>query len=490
MKILTVVPAEYGYRDWVYRVFNAGIYRLASWLKKQGHDVETFAIRPEMTECACEVCPHVEKCHQAKTEVALKFGKGVPKWNCLNILSLHDGGIYYKGELLTNHIGNRSCGNWEKEKISRPLFRIGRPIERYVEKLLEFKPDQVMITCTFTYMWEGVKEAIDITRKVLPNTKISIGGVYPALVPDHATLLGADEIVPRMPSQEKDFIWTDLSTFEDIPCVIDVLTSMGCPNSCGYCAVSIIEGQKRIRRDPIDVVDELEYYSNNGIKFIRILDSNLICDYDIHFKKILEEIVRRNLKLSLSSYGGVEAKFITSETLDLMKKAGFTGMNVPLESASTKLLSRWNRKLDPGDWKEIATRVKRADMHIRSFVMIGCLSQTTSDVMDTIKFVEDIGIVPIALPFTPIPRTPEFFRSLQHLKDGWTLEELHPLLFPLANDEMKAEDLDRIFNKYSNHQARGCVARHPVDAPYQQYGSMNRRTFTFSKEEGWEETLI
>jgi radical SAM superfamily enzyme YgiQ (UPF0313 family) len=326
-----------------------------------------------------------------------------------------------------------------------------------VEELNKYEPDTVMISGMFTYNWEGVKEVVDTVRKVRPEARIVLGGIYPTLCREHADTLGVDEVYcGRL--KDVDFTYTEMELFEDPPYAIDVMTSLGCPNECGYCAVPTLEGHKRVKREPQLVLDEIAEYYHKGVRLIRFLDSNLLCDYKQHFQKIIRGIINEGMRhLELTVYGGVDATYLNVDEVEELKTAGFKVLSIPLESSSPKLLERWNRKLTVTKWQEIVRSLKNCNILLTSFVLGGCWGQTIGEVKESIKMVEDEGVMPLLLFFTPIPGTSEWKSIPQVLNK---LEMLHPLLFPFASNEMKVSELNELLYKYSPH-VTGTLAEHP-----------------------------
>lgn len=421
MRILCVKPPEYGYMEWVGKSFNSSTYRIASYLRKQGHTVEVCDLRPELL---------------ADYRSDLK----------------HDGSGYFcQGIHVTTNVGNRACGNWEAERRSRPMFRIGFSNNVLIEHLKAFKPDVVAISCMFTYTWEGARDVVMITREH-SNAEIWLGGIYAQLCADHAM----KNVRPDKINLDCDvFTPIDLSLFKTKPFALDILTRVGCPNSCGYCAVHLLEGHKIRHRDPMEVVEEIENAYNEGIKLIRFLDSNILLGFEGHFKVILKEILRRRIKVELMIYGGVDQNFLTPENWDLMYRAGMIEMNVPIESVSEKLLKQWGRKSTTNEWLAKIREIKKLGYPIKSYMMAGCYNQTAEDIHETIDFLLAEGVKPDILFYTPIPGTREF------KEQGRPLEDLHPLLYPLANSEMTVQDLEDIRHVYCR-EVEGCMVTHPM----------------------------
>lgn len=445
MKILVVNPAEYGFTNMVSRASLISTPRVASVYKKQGHDVSVFNIRPDLIG---------NKCTGGRKGCMLDCKDISSLKGCVNSWKLIDKKLYYRGKNIISLVGERACGNWENERYVRKLVRMGRPLEDYVKKLNSFRPDVVAISQVFTYLWEGVKETLDITRKYLPSAEIWIGGMYPTLCPDHAASLGADRVVRKPKGCTEDFTRIDLSVCEEKPVLVGIFTQLGCPNNCGYCAVPMVEGNKQIRREVGEVLDEIEYYVSSGINQIEFLDSNLLVGYEKHFKLILEGIIERGFKINLKSYGGVEARLLTQEMLELMCRAGFSNISIPIESSSPEILRRWGRTVGAETWKSKVGQFGK-ELFFNSFVMIGCLNQTLQQAQDTIDIVREAGVAPIPLPFTPIPGTREYMLTVEEFGRSFSLESLHPILFPLATKNFTVAQMNDIYTKYHSHSLQG-----------------------------------
>ncbi len=79
--------------------------------------------------------------------------------------------------------------------VPRHFYRFGRPREEFLRLLSTESFDTVLIQTVMTYWYLGVREVIDDVRKIQPNAKIVLGGVYATLCPAHAKSLGADQVL-------------------------------------------------------------------------------------------------------------------------------------------------------------------------------------------------------------------------------------------------------------------------------------------------------
>ena len=76
---------------------------------------------------------------------------------------------------------------WPEEKISigRRYARYGILEESLAEKMAGLQPDLILITSGMTYWYEGVREAVDLCRRIHPNVPVAVGGIYATLMEDH-----------------------------------------------------------------------------------------------------------------------------------------------------------------------------------------------------------------------------------------------------------------------------------------------------------------
>lgn len=127
---------------------------------------------------------------------------------------------------------------------------------------------------------------------------------------------------------EKDYF----QHIKDLP----VLTSRGCPFKCAFCSTSVMHGQKYRKRDPIKIVDELEYLKNKyhpgSFSFV---DDTFTVDKD-RTRKICYEIINRNLDISWGCSARVDT--LSPDMIKLMRKAGCTGLFFGIESLNDDVL--------------------------------------------------------------------------------------------------------------------------------------------------------
>jgi len=338
--------------------------------------------------------------------------------------------------------GVKKCGNFEEERFSKRIYYQGLSEEKYINFLKAYKPHEVRISALFTFYWQGAKIVYELTREFNSLIKIRLGGAYPLLTTEHAIKHFPDaEIILFRPDDTTRFRNIDISLYRKIPRMFPVLTSVGCPYKCKWCAVPLLEGSNMKFKDPGMVANDIEEKFYYGVKTFRFLDSHLLSDYECHFKVILQELIKRNIKAEFYSYGGLNPLFVTQEMLELMARAGFSRIQLPIETVNSETLKKNNRPVTVKAWLSCVEKLKKINMfEVVSYLLCGVPGQSIKEVYGTINFLEDNGVTPAPLFFTPIPAT--------SYEDKRPLEDLHPFLFPCASSECPAGELEKICLNY------------------------------------------
>ena len=341
------------------------------------------------------------------------------------------------------------CGNFENESISKHIYRLGTSEKEYIEFLTKYDPTEVWISSLCTFNWKSVQRVAEITKTFNKSIEIVLGGVYPTLCYDHAKEnIQADRIVKVDPEDLIRFVDQDLLIYKIFPTNFHIATSVGCPNSCKWCAAHILEGHTMRFKDPIKVVDDIQQKYEWGVRRFTFLDSNILANYENHFKVILDEIIKRKIKANFSAgNGGFSALLVTQEILEKVAEAGFNSINIPLEFTNEDFLKKNDRPISIKKWVEVVSKLAPiAKLMVMSNFICGMPGQTTKEIYQTIAFITQHGASPKANFFTPVPGTPFEEKNLP-------LEYVHPFLFPYASNDMKVVDLEQVMMNYAtNHQ--------------------------------------
>ena len=188
----------------------------------------------------------------------------------------------------------------------------------------------------------------------------------------------------------------------------------GCNNFCTYCIVPYVRGRER-SRNPQDIINEVQELANNGYKEIMLLGQNvnsyLVAQkdkgLDVNYKVVVnnkEKTVNSFATLleALDEIDGLERiRFISPHpkdfTDDVIKAIASSRhichlIHLPLQSGSTKVLKRMNRRYTKEQYLKLVDRIKELlpDATFTTDIIVGFPGETDEDFEDTMDVVEKV----------------------------------------------------------------------------------------------------
>jgi anaerobic magnesium-protoporphyrin IX monomethyl ester cyclase len=149
-----------------------------------------------------------------------------------------------------------------------------------------------------------------------------------------------------------------------------LLSSRGCPYGCIYCNKNIFSRRFRMR-SPANVLTEIELLTGRyGVRQIDVLDDNFTLNIP-RAEKILDEIVKRHIRVLLNFQNGVRADRLTPRLVRKMKLAGTYKVGIGIPGETGEAIQ-----------KTINFAIK-ANPHIANFSVVVPLPQT--ELFDIIK---------------------------------------------------------------------------------------------------------
>jgi hypothetical protein len=151
--------------------------------------------------------------------------------------------------------------------------------------VMRFVPDEIKVTSLFTWAWKPVWEAIEFYRALFPKAKISLGGIYASLTPDHARRSGADEVVSGLVREAEDL----MPDYDIVPQwhasrqASIVFSNRGCVRTCGFCAVPKLEG-KPFKSRPTTRIRHLIHPKHRRVI---LWDNNILGE--THWREVFDE---------------------------------------------------------------------------------------------------------------------------------------------------------------------------------------------------------
>ncbi len=339
-------------------------------------------------------------------------------------------------------------GKFHKERLMKPpglsgirrhYCRYGFPIESVTAKLDTWqKPDVILLTSHMLYWYPAVKDMADLLRVKYPGVPLILGGIYATLAAEHATkYIDVDYILPGeaenfLPKFLKDMIGFELnikrySDLDSLPFpaidlypdleYLPLLTSRGCPLRCSFCASYRVSGKFRQRSSESVVAEIMQVTEESGIVDVAFYDDALLFKKEKHFHRMMRSIIKGGRKLRFHSPNGLQAEEIDQYTAELMKEAGFKTVRLSLETVSKDRIKDMSRKISPESFVRAVDNLEKAGFkrnEIEAYTLMGLPDQKVDEVIDTLCFAANQGIIARPSGFSPIPKTKDWERAIEN----------------------------------------------------------------------------
>lgn len=194
-----------------------------------------------------------------------------------------------------------------------------------------------------------------------------------------------DQIVEQLPVQRK------------YPFKSGINIMFGCNNFCSYCIVPYVRGRERSRK-PEEIIDEIKRLVADGVVEVMLLGQNV----NSYGKNLENPISFAGLLKKIEAIEGLERiRFMTSHPKDLsdeliavMKHSPkiCRHLHLPLQSGSTRILERMNRRYTKEQYLALAEKIRREipDISITTDIIIGFPGETEEDILETIDVIEKV----------------------------------------------------------------------------------------------------
>lgn len=202
-------------------------------------------------------------------------------------------------------------------------------------------------------------------------------------------------------------------------------TSRGCIYNCRFCTTPKVWQRKWRTRSAVHVVDEIEQAVNRyKITDVIIQDELFGCRKE-HARELAEEIIRRNLKIRLSTPSGVKEETLDTETIHSLYCAGLRYLVFAPESGSRRVLQAMNKPVDYDKLRQLIIYSKQLGIRVNCVFIIGFKDENEADRALTRSLVLELtrlGVDEISLfIWSPLPGSASFTSET-----GWTqYEELN-----------------------------------------------------------------
>jgi radical SAM superfamily enzyme YgiQ (UPF0313 family) len=182
----------------------------------------------------------------------------------------------------------------------------------------------------------------------------------------------------------KPLRYLDLDRYRRYGSPVQIQTKRGCALRCSYCTYNNIEGKQYRLINPRRIADEIEILvKETGINHVEFADSIFNIPLS-HAKEVLREVISKNLDVKLHTMG-LSPAAVDEELLDLMKNAGFNEVDIGAESACDEVLESLAKNFKCADIINTAHLLKKKNIPVTWFIMIGALAETRETVHETLN---------------------------------------------------------------------------------------------------------
>lgn len=329
------------------------------------------------------------------------------------------------------------------------VYRVGQSYETIV-KQIPLDTGLVGIAGPTSNHRTIIRELGAAIKKKYPKMKVLVGGPYPSANPEDVPSLNVDfgidgepemlmdQLLRGVPHEQiKGLIYQDTETKEwkfngkaELPVDLDsipfparevfhcneildrqgvarlrqgteivtkkargvpMIMSRGCPYSCGFCSISLMNGRKWRYRSPENVIAEMiELRDRYNVEELSILDDHLVGDR-ARFLKIMDMMIEKKVGLQWSLPNGVRVDYLDREVMQKMKDSGCNSLVLGIQHGSQDMIKIMDTKLDLRKVDQIVKDAKEIGLNTAAFLIVGYPGETRKRFMESLAFCKNLG---------------------------------------------------------------------------------------------------
>jgi len=217
---------------------------------------------------------------------------------------------------------------------------------------------------------------------------------------------------------------------------VGVHTKRGCPYQCHFCLYNKIEGHEQRYRDPVEVVNEIALLNKRyGVNKIWFTDAQFCSTRRSthHVEKILDEIIRRKLKIQWTGY--IRLNYLTRELAEKMLQSGLASLDLSF-TGTQEIINSLTLGYSLEQQMQAFQMFKDAgytNQKVKLYMPLNAPGETVSTLQQTIERIKDLykmfgrdNVLPFIFFIGIQPGTPV---EKLLIKQGYLKKNYNPLTF-------------------------------------------------------------
>jgi tRNA A37 methylthiotransferase MiaB len=248
----------------------------------------------------------------------------------------------------------------------------------------------------------------------------------------------------------EDLGWADFSDLKidryklDARPLCFITTSRGCPHECAFCSVHLTFGDKFRTRSLDDITLEISKRYSDGYRVFDFEDDNLSFKREF-FKGLLNRLIAlfQPGEIRLTAMNGISYMSLDSELLELMKRAGFTSLNLSLVSSNETILKKYRRPHTVKKFVEVADRAHQVGFDVVAYQILGLPHETLEDMIETMALLARLPVLIGVSIFYLTPGAPVACEFPEMTPDD--VFKSRSTAMAIETDQFKRDDLYTLF---------------------------------------------
>lgn len=212
---------------------------------------------------------------------------------------------------------------------------------------------------------------------------------------------------------------------------MSIVTSRSCPNRCTFCSMFHSHGSVWRHRSAENVLEEMEFlYNKYHIRNFQFMDDNMSFSKD-RTLEIFRGVIKRRMKITFGFPNGIAIKTLDREVIDIMKEAGCIEIRLPIESGSEYMRNKiMKKRLSTAKIFEVIELCNEFEIPTIGYFIVGMPGEDHKTMEENIDFVKKLKgrwfVDFIAANFaTPYPGTVLYDQCVKEgLIDNKVIEQL------------------------------------------------------------------